>query len=149
MKLKFSRKYLVAAAIAGVVMIAVSVLIPQKTEKTESVSFYSEKLEEKVTELIGCVEGIENVSVMVTLDCTSESVYAENKESSGDRSVSDYVVISSKGGESTVRLKEIYPKVRGVAVVCTGGDSVSVQKKITDILSSSLGIPSNRITVCG
>ena len=151
MKLKITKKWLIIAAAAGVFMIAISVLIPQQSgTKTETVTYYSEKLEEKVASLIGCVDGIENVSVMVTLDCSSEYVYAKNKDDSGEKSASDYVVISGKGGgESTVQLKEIYPKVRGVAVVCTGGDTPLVQAKITNILSSSLGIPSSRITVCG
>lgn len=148
-RIKGTKKWLIAAAIAGILMVAASVFIPEGETEPESISYYSEVLEGKIKELLSNMDGIGEVSVMLTLDCSSEFVYAENTDSTEDRKVADYVVISGKDGENTVQLKEIYPRVRGVAVVCDGGDSTAVKAKITELLCSSLGIPSNRITVCG
>ncbi len=148
-RIKNKKIWLAVIAFAGVIMIILPSVIPDKKETKEEITYYSEQLEQRITDLISDIDGIENVSVMLTLDCGNEYVYAENTDSTADRTVSDYVVISSGGGESTVQLKEIYPRVRGVAVVCTGGDAVGIKNKITELLSSSLGIPTNRITVCG
>ena len=53
------------------------------------------------------------------------------------------------GGDKTVLINEIYPQIRGVAIVCTNGDNVQIQKKVTELISASLGISSGRITVAG
>lgn len=39
------------------------------------------------------------------------------------------------------------PEIKGVAIVCEGGDDVAVIKRITDVVSVVLGIPTNRICV--
>jgi stage III sporulation protein AG len=48
---------------------------------------------------------------------------------------------------SELVLSEKAPEVRGVAVICKGGDQISVQKKIISLLASLLSIPTNKIYV--
>lgn len=140
--------YLVGAA--GILLIILSLILPVKSESNgETAEFYSKQLEEKIASLLSDVKGAGKVSVLLTLDCGGESVLAENSETSGEKRATDILVINGKSGDEPVKLKEIFPKVRGVAVVCDGGDNVDVKNKITELLSSALGIPTNRITVCG
>ena len=92
------------------------------------------------------VKGASNVSVLLTLEAGSEYVYAQNSEISGtDRQKSEYVISSSSGSPNGLLVKENYPKICGIAVVCTGGDNIGVKKEITDLLSAAFNLPSNRI----
>ncbi len=106
--------------------------------------YYSRILEEKIEDFLENVNGINNVSVIVTLDCGSTMEYAEKNNASAD-----YLVLSKDGGEEAVLIREVYPIIRGVSVVCTKGDSSSVRDKIVSLLSTGLGIGSNKISVCG
>ena len=47
------------------------------------------------------------------------------------------------------RLKEIYPDVTGVSVACRGGDDPVIQAKLIRVISTSLGVSSNRICIVG
>ena len=146
--IKNKRMLIISGAVIGIILVIVSFIVPAKEKERENVTYYSTELEEKICSLISSVSGVSDVSVMVTMDSGNEKVYAQNTDKTAERTVSDYAVIS---GEKTgaLELKEIYPKVRGVAVVCGGGDSPEIKEKIISLLTSALGIASNRITVCG
>ena len=90
--------------------------------------YESEGIEEKIKDFLKTVSGIDEVNVYVTVDGGYEYEYAE------------------MGDEVS---RTVYPKIRGVAISCTGGDDPLVQQKIVGLLSSGLGIGSNRIQVAG
>ncbi|NLK39192.1 MAG: hypothetical protein GX303_02930 [Clostridiales bacterium] len=114
----------------------------------DNIEDYRRSLEERVTVLCAQVKGASNVSVLLTLEAGSEYVYAQNSEISGtDRQKSEYVISSSSGSPNGLLVKENYPKICGIAVVCTGGDNIGVKKEITDLLSAAFNLPSNRIYV--
>ncbi|MGN1408994.1 MAG: hypothetical protein ACI4XJ_02335 [Eubacteriales bacterium] len=109
--------------------------------KYDDVSFYTEYLEDKIEEICRSIGGIDEVQVLLTLDCSSEYVYGE--------SASDYIILKNDSGEDAVLLREIYPKVRGIAVVCTGGDLPRIRETITELLSAAMGISVSKIKVAG
>ncbi len=121
--------------------------IGKKENKEYSVSYYTSELEGRIEKLCLAVDGISHAEVLLTLDCSSEYVYAKDENAS--TSASEYVIISGGDGEEAVPVSEIYPRIRGVAVVCTGGDSAAVQKKLTELLSAALGISANKIKIVG
>ena len=150
MKLDFIKtKYFIPsiAVILGLILI----ILPtnkksgQKDTDTPDISYYSEELEAKITDLLLDVEGIEKAKVVITLEDTGKRVLAENTSSSS----TEYVIINNGDSDEGIKITDIYPEVRGVAVVCTNGNDSAVRKKITSLLSSALGIPTNRITVVG
>lgn len=127
---------------------------PADTEKSQPASQlfdmedYRKSLEESVRALCAQVKGVSNVSVLLTLEAGSELVYAQNSESGGtDRQKSEYVISSSGGSPNGLLLKENYPKICGIAVVCTGGDNANIKKEIIDLLSAAFNLSSNRIYV--
>ncbi|MBQ2725335.1 MAG: hypothetical protein IJF78_06500 [Clostridia bacterium] len=130
-------------AAAGIALILLGNLGGKKetTEYTD-VKFYTEYLEERVRKLCVSVEGIEEAAVFLTLDCSSEYVYSET-------GASDVLILTGSSGEEAVLLQEIYPRVRGVAVVCTGGDLPRIRETVTELLSAALDLPSHRIKVAG
>lgn len=133
--------------ILGVILLAVPTKKTENstTDTNTDISFYTSEIENKLTDLLLKIEGIENVSIMITLENNGEQVLAENKANSS----TEYVIISNGNSDKGIILTEIFPSVRGVAVVCTNGNDSAVREKITSLVSAALGIPTNRITVVG
>ena len=85
----------------------------------------------------------------------SESIYAKNEThetqtdeaSSSESYKSEHVIISASGGDAPLVETVLSPEIKGVAVVCEGGDDISVTKRIVDLTSVVLGLSTNRICV--
>lgn len=110
-----------------------------------SVRTYTEELESRIVRLCEQVDGVTEAHVLLSLDGGTEQVYAEN---TAGASV-DYVIIEGKEGEGALLVREIYPRIRGVAVVCTRGGDSETQRIVTELLSAALGISTSRICVAG
>ncbi len=110
-----------------------------------SVRFYTENLEKRIEELCRQIHGIGEVHVLVTLEGGCEYVYAENMAGSSR----SYIMRADGEGESPVFVQEIYPRIRGIAVVCTKGEDSAVRLAVTQLLSAAFDIPSSRIYVAG
>ena len=108
-----------------------------ETESKDDFSFehYEEEMEERLEGLVSRIDGVSSVSVMVLLDQSYEDV--------GERDS-----FSSPIGETSGNTR-VAPKVRGVAVVCRGGERADTRKEIISLLSSLLGLSTNRIYVGG
>ena len=136
----------VVLAAAGLLLIIIGGTIGKTKAKTEEpytdVGYYTSYLEGRIEELCKTVDGISEASVLLTLDSSTEYVY-------GTDGGADFIIISDSAGEHAVKLCEIYPKIRGVAVVCTGGDTPQVKETVVKLLSASLGLPTSRIEVAG
>ncbi len=91
------------------------------------------------------VEGISQVSVLVTLECSDQAVYAKDTTVSGE----NYVIVNSGGQNHVIQTQTSYAKVRGVAVLCQGGHLAQNQEKIVHLLSALFQIPKSDISVAG
>lgn len=144
-------KLLVAAGIGFMIIILLSTGIgTEKTEKKTDTSasestpyLYADETEKKLEQVISLIDGAGRCKVMVTLDTSEENIYASDINDSK----SEYVVIKTSSDEGGLLLKIIQPKIRGVAVVCDGGDSYITVNSITDTVCSVLGISSSRVSV--
>ena len=88
--------------------------------------------------------GAGKTTVMVTLETGEESVYALDTQS-GDLQSQNTHVLLDDGSALTETVCQ--PQIRGVAVLCDGGGDVRVAARITELLTSLLDLPSNRICV--
>lgn len=111
-----------------------------------AIGILSSELEERIEELCESVDGVDKAHVMLTLDTSEEYVFAKDTETSSSGTKSQYVLTSTGEG---IELYVIAPKVRGVAVVCTGGDKATVQKTLSELISASLGISVSKISIAG
>ena len=144
---------LVFLLVLGILFISVGSLLSGKnkaptSEYTGSFSYseYEKEVEERISKIVSEIGGISDVSVMVTLESTVSYSYAEN---SNDKN-SEYVTIRDKdGNESGVLISEKAPGIRGVAVVCNGGDIPEKKLEIIKMVSALLGLPQNRVYVGG
>ncbi len=153
---------LVILALAAIVFLIISEFAESEkkeviTDSVKATDEYTEKIEKKLTELISSVEGAGQTVVMVTLEASEENIFAKeiktDDDKTGDKSSSkyeyEYVVI--KNGSSTengMLLKVTEPDIRGVAIVCDGGDNAAVRENIINTVSAVLDIKTNNISVC-
>lgn len=104
---------------------------------------YVEKLESEVAALLARVDGAGSVSVLITLESDSENVYAYDSKD-GSR---EYLTTGSGSSESVVLLRRMTPRLRGIAVVCGGGDNPVVQQKMISLLCSLFDLSSTKVFV--
>ncbi len=151
-------KALVALGLAGIMLIMISeVNFGGKKEevatKTSTVDYsdYLADLNDSLCDVISSIDGVGKCKVMLTLKNTTESVFAKNTQNSTDESSvsqnDEYVIYDGENGDSPLLLKENFPQIEGVAVVCSGGDDIFVKEKIVQCVTALFDISSNRISV--
>lgn len=91
-----------------------------------SSSEYCDTLEAQLTDMIESIDKTGQAKVLLTLESSYEYIYLED-----DKTLT----------------KILEPKIRGVAVACTGGDDPVVVEKITGLISTVLSISTSSITV--
>ena len=120
------------------------------------VSEYTREIEKSLREIISDIDGAGKCSVMVTLDCGVETVYAEDVDLNSDvsdgreSSKESRELVTLNGSSSTkeaVVIKEIQPRVRGVIVVCEGGGNPGVKMNIINAVTSAFDISSTKVSV--
>ncbi len=152
---------IIISAVAGIIFIVASEFLT--TDKKESVTDesstaddYAEMIEDKLTALVSSIEGAGETVVMVTVETGEENVYAKevksDEESNENRSSSKYeyeyiVIKSGSSSENGMLLKVIEPNIRGVAIVCDGGENAAVRENIINAVSAVLDIKTNKISV--
>lgn len=159
--IKNDRKKLiiVIAALVGIILIVISSVGEESASDEEttqpqsdfSESEYTAMLEQRLEETVSSLYGAGRSSVMVTLECDYETVYARDGSYSKDEASSDekseYIIIDSTQQEEGLVLKTVTPRVRGVAVLCEGGNDPYVCEQVSQMLSALLDLGSNRISV--
>lgn len=132
-----------------------------KTAAERTGEDYEKRYQQRVEELVGCIAGAGEARVVVTLDSGVEYVYVKEESRSSDqsngsgdaqsaRSTIDQktILVEDANGRKTALLrKTLEPTVRGVVVVCRGGDDPIVVERITEAVKTALGIPSTRVCV--
>lgn len=147
-------KWIVGLGVAGMVLILLSELWPQKLAATAEQAApaqpaasdsYEQQMEQRLAQLIAQLDGAGSTQVMVTLSSEEEAVYALDTQQKGEDDLSETHVILGDG--TALRETTLTPAVSGVAVVCEGGGDVRVVARITEMLSALLDLPTNRISV--
>ena len=127
-----SVKIILAAGAALMLLIAFGGFFggSSKTEETAysraELSEYEARLEKRLSDILSEIKGIGKTEVMITLDVAEQTEYGKSKD----------MLISVTA-----------PRVRGVIVVCDGGDNVAVKEKVINAVSGVFGISTTRISV--
>ena len=142
--LLFEKKWLLYLLLgAGILMLVIGSILPKSTPQDDgrmNVEEYKSSLTAEVTALCERVAGAGRVSLVLHFSGTEEYVYATDKSGNGGK---EYVYTSGNG----LLLRVDYPAVDGVSVLCEGGDDATVRREMTALLSSLLGIGTNRIHI--
>lgn len=131
-------------------------------QQDQSDMAYARQLEKRLEEVLQKVEGVGNVSVMITLSSSSEKVVEKDREISSDsardsnsnaavsvRSSSSEtsVYYESSGDEVPYVKKEITPEIKGVLVIAQGGNNAVVIENITEAVQALFGVDTHKIKV--
>ncbi|QZT32649.1 stage III sporulation protein AG [Caldalkalibacillus thermarum TA2.A1] len=125
---------------------------------------YEEALENQLKDILSKIQGVRDVSVMVNLDSTAETVVEKNiktQESNtteqdregGNRQIEDtlkeeqVVIIRQGNNEEPIVVKTKKPRVRGVLVVASGAENMQVKAWITEAVQRVLDVPANKVSV--
>lgn len=87
---------------------------------------YQINLTDELVTMIESIKGAGKARVLLTLESSYEYIYLDD-----DKTLS----------------KILEPKIRGVAVACTGGDDPVVKEKVTSILTTVLSVSPGNISV--
>ncbi len=149
---------LLVGVIAGIILIfigngekdAEKSTSPDLSGQIEVTNEYIKNLELRVSQILSKMDGISDVSVIITADSCAETVYAQNgRYDGGSLTEKEYVIVDRGDSDEPIVVKLIYPKIRGVAVVCYGGSNPINQEKISKLLSSLFDIAQNQVYVSG
>lgn len=156
-KLKSDKKSLIiiVVGLVGVLMIMLSGGDDGKNTQpqvNDNTILTETQLADEVENFIENIEGAGKTKVILSFEAYEETVYAENVDErySHDEEKdinSEYVIIDNGAGEDGLKLKVISPKIRGVAVICQGGDQPIVKEQIVSALSALFNISTNKISV--
>lgn len=126
------RKLIIISGVIGVALIFMSSYIDLsavtggKEQEEFSVISYSTDIENDLQNVISQIEGAGETKVLLTMENSVEYVYLK---------------------DSTTKTKEIEPIIRGVLVVCKGGDDPVVVERITDAVTKALDISTAKVCI--
>ena len=160
------KRIVIFLGLAGMLLILLSELLPDnKTVKDtkssnegnefDSSENYGNELEAQLSDILSHISGVGDTEIMLTLDGTTEYIYAEETEQDNDvtdttkrENYKNKIVITEKGGEKNALVKKmIKPQVKGVLIACSGGDDVHIKEQVIGAVSAVLGIPAARVYV--
>lgn len=126
--------------------------ISEKSSESIFDSSNIENLEKRLCELLAQIEGVGRIDVMLTMESNGETVYVKDIRKSSDVSKNEFseqtvIINDSDRSQNALIEQEIYPQVRGAAVVCDGADNPVTASKIIETIKAVFGIPANRISV--
>lgn len=170
-KITQNPKLLIILGIGGILLIFISSLFSGETKTdskttasntTYTAEQYSEMLEKDIKNIVTGITGDKNPTVVITLESgirysyasadetdTSSSTGSTNDQSSESKKQSYITVKTADGGEQALIVTEIMPEVRGVAIICTGGNSEATAEKIKNAVTAALNITSKRVYISG
>ena len=167
---KIRNRLLISVGLLGLLLIFLSELGGSENPKVASMSqtveneTYIQSMEDKLGKLVEQVSGAGNCHVMVTLEQGTQYVFASeskkvidetqsrdgnanSKVQQKDNSESRIVVLEENGVSRPLVETSKEPQVKGVVVVCEGGSSSIVRERVTEVLTTVLGIGSHQVCV--
>ena len=159
-------KIIVIAGLLGIGLIMLSEFLPddntdQNIKDTsdsvisDNTDTYKQEIESELKNIIGKINGVGDLEVMVTIEGTTEYVYAEeldtDNDKDGEKTSEKYqskIVMNEKNGDKEALVKKIIkPQISGVIIVCQGGGNSYIKERVIKAASTALNLPSGRICV--
>lgn len=142
--------YLVVAVLSVILILTLNSFESEDETTTESETIpevsseYAEALRLQLEEIISKIDGVDDVTVMLTIESSASYVYTTDIDKDELETKTETVIIGNK--EALIERID-NPQVSGVLVVCTGGDRAVIQEQVIKAVSTVLDIPSNKVYV--
>lgn len=126
---------------------------------------YISELEGRITSVVQSIDGVGKAKVMLSLETTESYKFAteekhqtdvsqdlkegdEQRVSERTDSENSYIIVEDENGNKKALVETSYtPQIKGAVVVCNGGDSSAVKNRVTEALTTILGIGSSKVCV--
>lgn len=164
------KKMIIIIGFTGIGLIFISTLVNHKSPQSPSTAVtsemqdcadeYRQQLEQSLADIISKVDGAGKTQVFLTMESSAEVVYAADEKQSNEHksdngtsenetvTETNYITIKlSDGTQQAVKLKELEPQVRGVIVVCEGGNDSIVQENIMRAVKTVFNISSTKVCI--
>jgi len=120
---KLRNAVIVLLAVAAVLLVLSEIIkTASENAQTGSVTEYTQQLEHKVSDLLSRVDGVGRIEMVITLQ-------------------------TNAGLNTSAVTTAAVPRIRGVVILCDGGDDIRTVAKITEIVSAALNIGYNQIYI--
>ena len=148
-------KYVVLIIVLGLVFM----MIPSKSGKESSLPSETvpiqqpeASLEERLTEILGKIDGAGKIEVMLTVAKGEETVYQTDSQVTEDgenlqQDTTTIIITDSDKIQSGLIRHKVAPTYLGAIIVCQGADDPNIRLAITEAVSKITGIKSNHISV--
>lgn len=121
----------------------------KKVEKTqESPNDYVFTLERQLANNLVKIEGVSNVSVMITVEGGNQTIIAMETATTTD--VKGNIIVTETPvlvGGKVVVLQELNPKISGILVVAKGAKNLITMQKIQSAVVTLTGVDINKIEI--
>lgn len=109
---------------------------------------YESRMEQRLEELLGNVEGVGQVRVMLTFQGTGEKI-VEKDRSSGSEESREETVYEERGSSERAPYvtSETNPKVDGVLVIAEGGGNSHIRQEILEAAQALFGVDAHKIKI--
>lgn len=123
---KFLRITVIIGVCAVVLIFMSSFIDISSFQRTVDSDEYCAQLEENLLTIVSQIEGVGEAKIFLTMDNSGENVYLNNTDT---------------------KTKSITPVVRGIVIVCGGGDDTLVVSRVMSAVTKSLDISSDKVCV--
>lgn len=158
------KKILMLGAAAVMILLLLStVSCESKTAPHENAAAFEDAaqieaaLEERLVALLEKIDGVGSVSVMVTLDRSSEKLYEKDEktqtntkldpEGGTENNTRETEAVLAGSSKEPLQIGTVQPVVRGAAVVCTGASDPVIREKVANTVAKALNIGISRVYV--
>ncbi len=121
---------------------------------------YADYIEEQLIEAVSNMQGVGKTQIMITIETPIETIYAKNVQNDNETTINEdgthntqssyqneHIIIQNSNNDMPLIEMQLLPEIKGVAIICEGGDDITVVSRITELVSVVLGVPTNRICV--
>lgn len=120
---------------------------PQPTQPPEE-----ESLEQKLEQVLATIQGVGQVSVLLTESTGSETSFqtdvSSDQQSESLRQSADTVIVEDPSRQERGLVRRVDPPVyRGAVVCCQGADSAQVRLRVVEAVGCVTGLRSDQISV--
>lgn len=157
------RRILIAAALAVMLGLLMSTVSCDRSKKSsnidsggvraENLAELEEQLERRLEQIISKIDGAGSVSVMITLESSTELLYERDRkvkrstDSDSESYGSETEVVLAGSSKEPLQIGTILPKVRGAAIVCSGASDPVVRERVANTAAKVLDLGISRVYV--
>lgn len=133
-------QYIFIGILIIIILLIASTMFSGFGEEKSSNTNYSEFLEDKLIKTLSKIEGAGDVAVMVTVDSKGGQDIAVKTSSTTSNGTTETIEEPVLVNGEPIVLKEYYPKITGVLIICEGANNFSVLSKIQEATITLLNV---------